>query len=110
MNVGDLRDRITILKQKEIEGPVKPLDDGAFEDYCTIWAKVEYLRGREFWSAKAVNAEMTVRFIVRYRTDISTDMRIRFESRTYNISAVMPLDNMRRWTVIHAGEVETVAD
>lgn len=110
MNVGEMRDRITILKRQETEGPVKPLDDRAFDDYCTIWAKAEHLKGREFWSAKAVNAETTIRFIIRYRTDILPNMRIRFENRTYNISAVMPLDNTRQWTAIHAREVEAVAD
>lgn len=105
MNIGEMRDRITILKRKEAEGPVKPLDDRAFEEFCTIWAKTEYLKGREFWNAKAVNAETTIRFIVRYRADILPDMRIRFDNRIYNITAVMPLDNTRHWTMIHANEI-----
>ncbi|MGD9700678.1 phage head closure protein [Acinetobacter sp.] len=105
MNAGEMRDKIIILKRRESTGPVKPLDDGAFEDYCALWAKVEYLRGSEFWSAKAVNAETTVRFIIRYRTDIKPDMRVNFDGKIYSITAVMPLDNTRRWTTIHASEV-----
>lgn len=106
MNPGELRDRITFQIKPEQSGGVINLDP-TFEDYCTVWAKVEYLKGREFWSAKAVNAEQTVRLIIRYRTDITADMRVKFGGNTYEIIAPpMPLDNKKRWLVILCSEVK----
>lgn len=104
MNFSDMKDRITFLNP--------PNDDGInldppYNPYCTVWAKVEYLKGREFWSAKAVNAEQSIRFIIRYRKDITTKMRVKFAGteNELNITSVAPLDNQKRWLLVIAKDV-----
>jgi SPP1 family predicted phage head-tail adaptor len=103
-----MRDKINLLKPKVGTGPVVSLDDTAKWDVYKrgVWAKVEYLNGREFWSAKAANSETSIRFIVRYRTDVTTDMAVMFGTETLDIISATPLGNTRCWTVIIAKEVK----
>jgi SPP1 family predicted phage head-tail adaptor len=41
---------------------------------ATVWSAVEPLRGREFFSAQAVNSEVTTRIRIRYRPGIDRTM------------------------------------
>jgi len=104
MNTSEMKDRIVIQKNTPSTGAIINLD-GNWVNFLTLWAKVEYLKGREYFQAQAVNSENTVKFIVRYRTDLQTDMRVIFMSRIFEINAVMPLDNNKKWLIIHAREV-----
>lgn len=105
-----MRDRITILKLKPQTGAIVDLSDiTKWDDCTTIWAKVEYLKGAEFFAAKAVNDETSIRFIVRYRTDINSKMAIRFNNTVYNIISAIPLDNSKNWLMITVNEVVTSA-
>lgn len=104
MRMEEMRDRITFQTLKIEESPVKSLAP-KYDDFVTVWAKVEYLKGREFWEAKAVNAETTVRFIIRYRKDIKNDMRVLYDKKFYNVTSVMQLDNTGKWLVALGSEV-----
>lgn len=104
MRMEEMRDRITFQVPKIEESPVKSLEP-QYDDFVTVWAKVEYLKGREFWEAKAVNAETIVRFIIRYRKNISNDMRVFYDNKFYDITSVMLLDNTRKWLVVLGSEV-----
>lgn len=104
MRMEEMRDRITFQTPKIEESLVKSLEP-KHEDFATVWAKVEYLKGKEFWEAKAVNTETTVRFIIRHRKSIGNDMRVLYDNKFYNITSVMPLDNTRKWLVVLGSEV-----
>ena len=87
--ISDFRHRITIQYpdgyEKNEEGIVVP----KWADLATVWAAFEPLRSREFFEAAAVNAENTVRFFIRYMPGITQEMRILFDDRVFNITAVM---------------------
>lgn len=79
MKIEELRHRITFQKYIEIT------DEEGFatqdwQDIATVWASVENLYGREYWQAAAVQAENTVKFTIRYRKDLTNDMRIFFRT------------------------------
>ena len=59
----------------------------------TCWCKAEPLSGREFWQAAAVNRENEVRFTIRYRNDVNPAVRILFEGRLFDITAVLDVDS-----------------
>lgn len=105
MDIGEMRDRITLQKKREQQGPIPNLKD--YDDYKTIWSKARFLKGREFWSAKATNAETTVEFTIRYRKDIDTSMRIVYDKRHFSIDGIIPVDNKKMYLIIMASEVVT---
>lgn len=59
-------------------------------DYVTLWAGFRPGSGREFMSPGGGErvAEAQAVFTVRYRNDITTQMRIVHDAKTYNIQAV----------------------
>lgn len=105
MNPSDLNRRVTFQRKVRGKGP-GGIPTEAWSDVVTVWAAKDPLRTREFFAAAAVNAEDTVKFRVRYRTDIKPDMRIVDDGRVYSITGVQedPLGD-RTETRIMAREV-----
>ena len=64
-----------------------------WETAFTCWCGVEPLSGREFWEAAAINRENEVRFTIRYRKDISAEMRIRLDGTVYDITSILDKNN-----------------
>ena len=69
-----------------------------WETVFSCWCGVEPLSGREFWQAAAINRENEVRFTIRYRKDISAEMRIRLEGIVSDITSILDKKTgTRRW-------------
>ncbi len=56
----------------------------------TMWASIETLSGRELLAAQALNAEISLQIVVRYRAFLRrptavVSMRIRFTDRIFDI-------------------------
>lgn len=64
-----------------------------WETAFSCWCCVEPLSGREFWEAAAVNRENEVRFTIRYRKDVSPEMRIRLDGTVYDIASILDKNN-----------------
>ena len=103
---GILRHRITIQRRVgEINQSGFTTD--TWEDVCTVWAGAANLHGREFFAAKAVQAEQTVKFTIRYRNGLDTSMRIVFDGKPYNITAIDNIQYRNQYLEIKALEVDT---
>lgn len=77
-----------------------------WENYKTVWAKVENLHGREYFEAAAVQAEKAVKFIMRYLEGIDEGMRILFRDKHYNITSIDNIKYGNRYMEIKAMEIE----
>lgn len=98
-DVGKVFDTyVTFQNKVESDGPFQPLDE--YEDYISLWAESRFLRGKNFYAARAANAKTDVEFIIRYRTDLDETMRIKFNNEFYNIEGILPLDNNRMYLII----------
>ena len=95
---------ITFQNKVEHDGPIQPLDE--YEDYISLWAESRWLRGRNFYSARAANVKTDVEFIIRYREDLDETMRIKIDDRYFNIEGILPLDNNRMYLTIKAYEIK----
>lgn len=82
--------RHRLMLQEEVMTP----DEGggyirSWDDVANIWAEIVPLNGRERLFAGKLQAEVTHRVTIRYTNNISTSNRLIFESRVFNIRAVM---------------------
>jgi SPP1 family predicted phage head-tail adaptor len=98
------REKITIQKKIDAEGPFQPLDE--YEDYVTIWTEPRFLKGRNFYEARAANVKTDVEFIIRSRNDLDETMRVLYRGKAYNIEGLIPLDALDSLMSIKAYEVK----
>ena len=75
-------------------------------EYKIVWATVTNLHGKEYFEAKAIRAENTVKFTIRYLEGIDQTMKILFQQKTYNITAIDNIKYRNRYIEIQAMEVE----
>lgn len=81
---GDLRERIT-LQARAAGQDVLGRPSGAWVDQFAVNAKAEPIRGREFFAQGQMQAEVTVRFVIRYRADVHERLRVVWRGEPYEI-------------------------
>lgn len=105
MKIGSLKHRI-IFQRLVATINENGFETEAWEDYKTIWASVSNLSGREYYEVAAVQAEKTVKFTIRYLTGLTTDMRILFQDKQYNITSIDNMKYENKYIEIKALEVD----
>lgn len=63
----------------------------SYTDLDTVWAEKWDLRGREYFAAQQVNADVTTRWRVRWRSDVSVLDRVLYDSVAYDINQVVEM-------------------
>ena len=95
MQSGSLRHRVTI--QALVNTP--DAAGGNIETWvnvATVWAKVEPIRGREFWAAQQANTSLDTVVTIRYLESITPLNRVKFGQRIFKIhTAINPLEGRR---------------
>ena len=104
MRIGDLRHRIVLRKKVVTEDELKQQSE-TWTDVVTIWACVEPLSGKEYFAAKQTNAEVSVKFTLRYLSGVKSDMRVAFKDRSFEIQTVINPKERNRSLVLMCTEV-----
>ena len=86
-----LRNRVEFLRR--VVTVEHGISKERWETAFICWCGAEPLSGREFWEAAAINRENEVRFTLRYRKDVSAEMRIRLDSTVYDITSILDKNN-----------------
>ncbi len=86
-----LRHRAEFLQRKVTVAHGIPTE--RWDTVFSCWCGVEPLSGREFWEAAAINRENEVRFTIRFRRDVTLDMRIRLDGTVYDITSILDKNN-----------------
>jgi len=102
--VVDIR---SLQKRVIFQSPTQGVDaDGfpvsGYTDYATCWAQVvggsaTRLYGKEFVGAEAVQSENQLMVTIRYREDITADMRMVYQGKPYVIVALADKDGSQVW-------------
>ena len=109
MEIGTLRHRIT-LQKLIVSTNSNGFEVETWKELKTVWAAVSNLQGREFFAAAAVQAENTVKFTIRYVSDIDPTMRIIFRNKRYDIVAIDNKKYQNKYMEIKAQEVRADED
>ena len=103
--IGDMRHRITFQK------PIKTPDGHKghtvkWQDVITVWASVEPLSGREYFSSHQISAVVTHRVKIRYREGLIETMRIKHRERVLAIESILDKKERREELEILCGEAK----
>lgn len=89
MRAGRLRHKVDIQQPIEVQNAYGEAEVTWQDVVSGVWAGIEPLRGREFWAAKQFNSEIEARVIMRYRSDVTTKMRIKHGDNEYYIASMI---------------------
>lgn len=106
IRTGDLRTQVTL--QKKIRSPNGR--GGAavtWQDGPLIWANVEVLRATEAMLAGVERSSTLYRVIMRFRSDISVEDRLRWSAGTVDIKSCGDPDGRREGLIITAETIAT---
>ncbi|SCY25308.1 phage head closure protein [Alkaliphilus peptidifermentans] len=95
MKIGKLRHRITIQEYQATRDSFGA-EVKEWVDIKTVWASIEPLSGREYFSAKQINAEVTTKIRTRYLKGIHPKMRVLFNDRIFEILSVINVEEKKR--------------
>lgn len=108
---GSLRNRI-VLQQASATRAADGSEVKTWNDLMTVSAMIDTQGGREFYQAKAVNAELTHEITIRYQTGLAPAMRVKFTDpkentdRYFDIRSILNPDNQkRRVLLLHVREL-----
>ena len=86
MNIGELDQLVTLqsLAETNVEGSLTRV----WTTIETVFAKVKSERGTEAFESARTNARETIRVMMRYRADVTTECRLIWMGQNYEIQAV----------------------
>lgn len=64
-----------------------------WNNFATEWARVEFLQGRELEAMQKINTEISTRFTINYRNDVTEKMRLLWRNDYWNIHAILPSED-----------------
>lgn len=90
MRAGKLRHRITLQGPGEVQDPDSGEMLAGWTDIATVYGSVEPLSSREFIAAQAGQSQIVARVTIRYRSGLTSDMRIVHRGTVYNVAGALP--------------------
>lgn len=91
MNAGPLRNQI-VIEQKSVTRDAYGAEVVSWVTFATVWASYQTITGREFFAAAQVNSTVTAKFGIRWLENVTTAMRVSYDSKLYNIVAILDSD------------------
>ncbi|WMJ81970.1 phage head closure protein [Clostridium sp. MB40-C1] len=111
--LGKVLDKRIIIQKNSTVQNENGFDIEEWKDYKPVWAKKNNLFGKEYFAAKAINAENTVEFEIRYSKELEPLLekdgtklyRILYKNRPFDIIYVDNIREENRWLKIKSIEV-----
>jgi len=103
IDAGQLRERVTIQRPTQTKNGIgEPVPTWA--DLATVWAHVKDLSGREINAARAVQSEAVKRVTIRWRADLTADMRVLHNGVVMVITAPPRMVGWKEWLELDCSE------
>lgn len=104
MDIGRLKHKITFQRLDNTKDEYGELL-GEWNDFKTVWAEVKPVSGRQFFSAKQINTEISHTVYVRYNPDLLPNMRIKYKERIFDILYMMNVNESNSLIQIYCKEL-----
>lgn len=98
--IGNNKNTTTRLRHRlTLQQEVKTIDGAGgyvrtWQNIADLWAEISSINGKSIYGreklyAGQIQSEISHKITIRYRNGISTEMRLLFENRAFNIRAVL---------------------
>ena len=85
VRAGQLRHRITVYDFEEGRSPTGAILEPEWVVFKKLWASIEPLSVKDVLTARASDSQIKARCVLRYRSDIHSNMQIEHKGRRYAI-------------------------
>lgn len=103
-----LRHRLTLYAEGQTVNAMGERLSG-FTEGQTVWADVQPLSASEDYRAKRLGQNTSHKVVIRYRTGVATNDRLKFGTRWLVVQSVKDPDERREWLEIMAEDREEAA-
>lgn len=86
LDAGKLRHRLTILELEQEQDSDTGEMESTWEELATVWGSLEPYSTKDYIAAGSMQEQTMARAVIRYRSDVTSGMRVSFRDQTYNIS------------------------
>lgn len=106
ITVGDLRSRVTFQSSSRVSDS----QGGFVESWAnlatnpTVYGYLAAVSSRERLFSSQVQTQRTHVLVVRYRSDLTTDMRFTYESRTFQIKGIRNPEERKAFLILDVEE------
>jgi len=87
---GGLRHKVALHQPVIQQDPLTGEQIVLWVTVADVWANVEPLSGREYFSSGAEQSDVRTKITIRYRDGLGSDMRILFRGKLYSIFTILP--------------------
>lgn len=105
MNPGKLNKRV-ILQSFQTVKDEEGIPTQQWSNTMSLYASVEPLTGREYWLAASTESQNSLKITVRYKKGISSDMRLVYNAKNYDIKSVIDPNEAHKELVLMCVEVQ----
>ena len=105
---GFLKHRVTIQNRKEAKSSKYGVDGNGveYEDVCTVWAAVDWVKGKQSMNAGALDVYGVIMVRCRYNQFINERSRIVYEGKTYQVLGdTLHIDKQDNTIQVHAQQI-----
>ena len=93
---GEFRHRITIEQTSRVKDAAGASAD-TWTEVATVWAKVQALRGREYFAGEQMQEAVDYRVVIRARAGVDRTMRVVWGAVTMDIVGVVEVGERREY-------------
>jgi len=102
---GKLRHRLILQSPTQTQGSTGEVTI-TYSTSTTVWGSLRPLTGKEIEAAGQVSAELNYRAEIRYNGSIATEWRISHDSKTYEVIAVLNIDEINNRMILDLKRIE----
>ncbi|UOF79256.1 head tail joining protein [Caudoviricetes sp.] len=99
-----MRERVAAYSQSQTVNAAGEITSG-WSLIATIWARVEPLSASQIVLANRDDAQRIYKMVIRYRTDITTNSRIIWRNRKFDVTGVMDETEQRQFLTVMLLEI-----
>jgi len=97
---GELRYRVDLEQYSASRGSSGG-EIRSWSAFATVWADVQFSRGQEFFASRALLAERNAVIKIRYRSDVSSKTRVKYDGQYYNVVDAMPEKGRKAYLLLY---------
>lgn len=103
MRLGQLRHQV-VIQQASRSSDGQGGGTMSWTTLATVWARIEPVAGREVVAQQGLQSQITHRVVMRFRSDVTTKMRLSHDGRLMNIRSIRNLEERKRWMELSVEE------